>query len=253
MSNGLDKLMKSMNNGSAMTPEEYKIKLKFEEGFRIPRKGSEDRKGLHGSAIIAEDSKFCLREQVLSLIYKRNDQKELPVKLLQIFEEGNRIHEKFQDLVDLLGISEGIEARGYQEEFDLYMTPDFICMIDDRMYVGEIKSCNMFAYKGFIKKRKHKSGNIQLQFYMHFFGIPNGFVIVEDKNSQEFDIFVEKYDYKIIEKYIVRLNEITKAKEKFDESGKLPRRCKSCDSWNCKHAENCGMRDACFKKSLKKI
>lgn len=249
----LNDMMKNMNNGNSITPEEFKIKKVIEDGFRIPRKGSEDRKGLHGSAIIAGDSEFCLREQVLSLIYARSNDKEFPVGLLQIFEEGNRIHEKYQDIIELLGISEGIEARGYDAEFDLYMTPDIKCIIDNRMYVGEIKSCNMFAYNSFVKKRKHKSGNIQLQFYMHFFGIPNGFVIVENKNTQEFDIFVEKYDYKIVEKYIDRLYKINKAKKKFEKTGKLPKKSKGCDTYNSKRCSNCGMREACWKKKLKKI
>ena len=57
-----------------------------------------ERKGLHASAVIKSDNKFCYRQQVLSLFYKQAQGEQVPVGLKRIFEEGNAIHEKWQRL-----------------------------------------------------------------------------------------------------------------------------------------------------------
>lgn len=64
--------------------------------FLHKNKSDEDRKGLHASALIDSDNHFCLREQVLSLLFKRNkdEKNELPINLIRIFREGDCIHEK---------------------------------------------------------------------------------------------------------------------------------------------------------------
>ena len=59
---------------------------------------STERVGLHASALIVSDRKWCLRQQVLSLIYKQLQGEQLNVGLKRIFEEGNAIHEKWQRL-----------------------------------------------------------------------------------------------------------------------------------------------------------
>ena len=53
---------------------------------------SQERKGLHASAIIVSDDKFCYRQQVLSLFYKQLQGEQVPVNLKRIFTEGDAIH-----------------------------------------------------------------------------------------------------------------------------------------------------------------
>ena len=59
---------------------------------------TQDRYGLHASAIIESEKKFCLRAQVLSLFYKQIQSEHIEPGLKRIFEEGNSIHEKWQRL-----------------------------------------------------------------------------------------------------------------------------------------------------------
>ena len=50
--------------------------------------GTTERYGLHASAMIVSDNKFCVRQQVLSLLYKQRQGEQTQVGLMRIFEEG---------------------------------------------------------------------------------------------------------------------------------------------------------------------
>lgn len=232
-----------------MTPEALIIESKLNSLFSLPRRESEERKGLHASAIIASDNAYCLREQVLSLFFKRKEEDNIPDYLKRIFEEGNCVHEKWQGLFERAGIAIGIEDRGYSLLFDLYMTPDAIIKINNKVYVVEIKSANTFAVQHMTNS--HPSGTKQLQLYMHFLCIPRGFVLVEDKNTQEIKVFPSHYEPGQAKKYIERLYDIKQAKEEFIRSKKLPSRC--CRDIGGKRAHGCAMAEACFNIRREKI
>lgn len=204
----------------------------------------EDRKGLHASAIIDSENHFCLREQILSTLFKRNaaEKQELPVGLLRIFREGEAIHEKWQRMFRNAGIAVAIEDRGYAKSLDLYMTPDAILNINGNLYVCEIKSMNTFAFKHLTTT--HPKGTKQAQFYMHFTGIPRAFVLCEDKNTQDIKVLACEYDPEVVRPYLKRLYDVIKYKRKFLSEGKMVKR--KCASLGCKRAQECPMSNACF-------
>ena len=72
---------------------------KFVEQVMTRGLESQERVGLHASAMLVGDKEFCLRAQVLSLIYKQLQGQQTPVSLMRIFEQGNAIHEKWQRLL----------------------------------------------------------------------------------------------------------------------------------------------------------
>ena len=247
--NSVKKGIKDAIANEAVDIENLLIERKLNALFRIPRENAEERKGLHASAIIASDSAFCIREQILSLFYKRNEEESISDGLLRIFAEGNAIHEKWQNMFERAGIARGIEDRGHSKLFDLYMTPDAIIELNNKLYVVEIKSANTFSYKNM--KTSHPSGTHQLQLYMHFLCIPRGFVLVEDKNTQEFKIFPVRYEPGHATPYVKRLYEINEAKENFLMDNTLPAR--TCKSVGCARASRCAMSNACFGISKKKL
>ena len=247
--NSVKKGIKDAIANEAVDIENLLLERKLNELFRIPRDNAEERKGLHASAIIASDSAFCIREQILSLFYKRNEEENISDGLLRIFAEGNAVHEKWQNMFERAGIARGIEDRGYSKLFDLYMTPDAIIELNNKLYVVEIKSANTFSYKNM--KTSHPSGTHQLQLYMHFLCIPRGFVLVEDKNTQEFKIFPVRYEPGLATPYVKRLYEINEAKESFLMDNTLPAR--TCKSVGCTRASRCAMSNACFGISKKKL
>lgn len=225
------------------------LERKLNSLFNIPKHDAEERKGLHASAIITSDSVFCIREQILSLFYKRNKEEGTTEGLLRIFEAGNCIHEKWQGMFERAGIARGIEDRGHSKLFDLYMTPDAIIEVNGKLYVVEIKSANTYSYKSM--KSSHPSGTLQLQLYMHFLCIPRGFVLVEDKNTQEFKIFMVKYEPGQASKFVKRLYDINEAKENFLMDNTLPN--KICDSMGCSRASRCALSNACWGIGKEKL
>lgn len=208
--------------------------------------GDEVRTGLHASAIIKPDKNFCLREQVLSLIYMPNEQQPANIDLVKIFEEGNAIHEKWQRLFLRGGLCKpsDLDRTRFSDKYNLCFTPDIIATINNTKYVVEVKSVNT---RQFAKMKSHPTGRLQLFLYEHLTGIPKGFVLAEDKDTQRIRIFLEKYNHNVIYPYLERLFEINDlAKEK-----EFPHR--PCMNAQCKRARECRMSNACFNTGIGRI
>lgn len=202
----------------------------------------EERTGIHASAVIVNEDKFCYREQVLSCFF-RSSEKYIAPKLKRIFLEGWSVHEKWQNLFNHADIAIGIEQRGYSKEYDLFFTPDAIIKINNKKYVVEIKSVNDYQFRNMTC---HPSAEKQLQLYMHFLGIPRGFVLCENKNTQDIKVFEYNYDYEKVVLYLQRMSKVLKYKKRFMKTGKLPSRI--CDKSSCPRAAECNYADACFNK-----
>ena len=229
---------------------------------------SQERKGLHASAMIASDSQFCVRQQVLSLAYKQLQGEQLPVGLMRIFEEGNAIHEKWQRLLIRAGYAKAktLDRTRFDNEYMISYTPDIVCKIPefyDGAMVGEIKSVNPFQFK---KMTSHPSAHKQLQFYMYLCqkaakekgkwngkDYMKGFVLCDDKGAQDFKLFIYDYEPETVAPFIQRCEEVKYYYERMIEESKLVKRRKGCDSTNCKFAEKCAMKDACWNVGMGKV
>lgn len=216
------------------------IENKLNSLFDSDRQNREDRVGMHGSGVIASDSDFCFRQQVLSFFFKGLDP-VIPIGLKRIFLEGWYIHTKWQTLFEQTGIARGIEQRGVSNEWKLLFTPDAIIEIDGKTYVVEIKSVNTFQFK---HMKSHPSGEKQCRLYMHFTGIPRGFVLAEDKNTQEIKVFPVEYDAIKVKPYVERMYKVKEYIKRYEDTGKLPSRM--CNGEKCKLASKCAYREACF-------
>lgn len=202
-----------------------------------------DRYGLHASAILAAEKDFCYREQVLSLFYKQIQGENIPVGLKRIFEAGNNIHEKWQRLFLRGGLSEveDLDFSMFNDNYDLSYTPDAVVTFAKDRYVVEVKSVNTFQFK---KMHSHPGAYKQIQFYMFLTGIHKGFILCEDKNTQEFKIFIVEYSYDDVIEYEERLENIQLYKKSFESRKKMVKGI--CSSSTCKRASKCPMKDACF-------
>lgn len=229
--------------------KDIKKELKFLKSVMTRGQETQERKGLHASAIIVSDDKFCYRQQVLSLFYKQLQGEQVPVGLKRIFSEGDAIHEKWQRLFIRGGYSEPLDCdfSHFNEEFDLSYTPDILCEIDGIKYVVEVKSVNTFQFK---KGKEHPSGKKQCMLYMYLNNIDKGIVLQEDKNTQDFRVNIYDINYGVIKPYISRLEQIQYYKQRLLEEHKLVKRHKNCTGYNCKMAQGCPMRDVCYKKHM---
>lgn len=233
--------------------KDIKKELQFLKSVMTRGQETTERKGLHASAIIVSDDKFCYRQQVLSLFYKQAQGEQVPMGLKRIFTEGDAIHEKWQRLFIRGKYADPLDCDRTQfaEEFDLQFTPDIICNVEGfGEMVGEIKSVNSFIFK---KQKDHASGKKQLQLYMYLTGIKKGFVLCEDKNTQEIKLYLYDADYKQVEPYIARLEQIQYYKHRLQDKGKLVSRHRKCTGYNCKMAEQCPMRDVCYGLKKEKL
>lgn len=259
---GISEVVQESSKDSTKIFPSLMIKQKFNNMFlymRDDRNLEEVRAGLHASAIIGPESEFCYREQVLSLVYEMSQGKELPVNALKIFAAGTSIHEKWQNMFAACsGNIKGFkliraEARSFSEKWNLFFTPDSIIEIDGIKYIVEIKSMNTFSYKhAAVSTNPHPHARHQIQLYMHLTGIHQGLILIEDKNTQDFEVFKIEYNYKEVLPYLDRLIEINEQYKAFVEEGIQP--LGLCKKENCKRAENCNMRFACFhQEEAKKL
>lgn len=209
---------------------------------------TQERVGLHASALIVKEEEFCVRAQVLSLIYRQLQGEQVNPKLKRIFEQGNAIHEKWQRLFIRAGYSkaEDLDLTQFNEEYMISFTPDILCDIPKfykgRM-VGEIKSVNT---KQFCRMPYHPSAGKQLQWYMFLTGIHKGFVLSEDKNTQDFKLEVYDYDPHKVADFIARAEEIKYHYERVFACGKMVRRPADATSPACKRCSKCAMKLSCW-------
>lgn len=275
----------STKNGSKIqTSDEAKLEAIFNKMFYLDKdieeetkfvnmvmtRGLQDteRKGLHASAMIVGDKQFCVRQQVLSLIYKQLQGEQLPVNTMRIFAEGNAIHEKWQRMFIRAGYAKAntLDRTRFDDEYMLSYTPDIVCRIPEFFegaMIGEIKSVNPYIFK---KMTSHPSAKKQLQFYMHncirkaklkgkWNGVDytKGFVLCDDKGTQDFKVFIYDYEPTLIAPTIERCEEVQYYYHEFIEGGSMVKRDPSCTSYNCERAEKCPMKDACWNCGMGRV
>lgn len=245
--------IEQMLNKMFYTEHDIEEETKFIKQVMTRGAETQERIGLHASALIASDNAFCVRQQVLSLIYKQLQGEQINVNLKRIFEEGNAIHEKWQRLFIRAGYAkaEDCDFTRMHKEYEVSYTPDVI--VDLPGYgkmVVEIKSMNTFSFK---KQNGHPSGEKQLQFYMYLTGIHKGFVLCEDKNTQDFKVLYREYDRNIVAPFVERCEQVQYYKDKVLYEHKMVRRCNGCNSYTCKKAEECPMKDACYDQGIGKV
>lgn len=216
---------------------------------------SQERVGLHASAMLVGDKEFCLRAQVLSLIYKQLQGQQTQAGLMRIFEQGNAIHEKWQRLFIRAGYGKAkdMDYTRICDEYMMSFTPDIVCTIPefyDGQMVGEIKSVNTYQFQRMIK---HPSAWKQCQWYMHLTGIKKGFVLSEDKNTQDFKIEVYDYDPVLIEPYAARAESIMFHYNRVFEEHKMVKRPDDASAPTCKRCKECFMREACWNIGKGKV
>lgn len=209
---------------------------------------TQERAGLHASALIVGDKDFCARSQVLSLIYKQLQGEQIDPGLKRIFEQGNAIHEKWQRLFIRAKYSEpkDLDFTQFNKKYMISFTPDIICKIPqfyDGKMVGEIKSVNTFQFQ---HMTHHPSAGKQLQWYMFLTGIHKGFVLSEDKNTQDFKIELYEYDPLKVAQYIERAEMIQYYYHRALQEGKMIKRPEDAKRSDCKRCAKCAMRLSCW-------
>lgn len=247
-------LTKQIQGGDAwsMMVEQRLNKLFIEDRQDMSAEG--ERVGLHASSILKGEDHFCYREMVLALFFKQDQGADLPLKMLKIFAAGNAIHEKWYRLFRKAGIDVAIERTLFLDDYDLSFTIDALLDILGEEVVCDVKSQGTFIFK---KAKGHPSGEKQVNFYLWaltvYTGVPHrrGFVLVDNKDSQELRIVPVIYSKEKVRPYVERLKKIQELKKDFLVRGKLPPR--KFDDPNCKRCAECNLRSACWKIGMGRV
>lgn len=253
-SSDAQKLEKILNNVFYLD-KDVEEETKFVNSVMTRGQETQERIGLHASSLIVGDKDFCLRQQVLSLMYRQLQGEQVNVGLKRIFEQGNAIHEKWQRLFIRAGYSSAndLDVTQFNKKYRISFTPDIICYIPEfysGKMIGEIKSVNTYQFQ---KMTKHPSAWKQCQWYMYLTGIKKGFVLSEDKNTQDFKIEVYDFDPDIVAPFIDRAEEIKFRYKKAMSERKMIKRPPDAKSSDCKRCSKCAMREACWNIGKGKV
>jgi len=190
------------------------------------------------------DAGKCQRVVYFSM--KGYPRKEKEARVLRIFDRGDITHQRLMRA--LFGIS---KIRVIASEIDMpskeiiHGRADAIISIEDKLYVVDFKSMNDFKFQKMeVPEPSHQQ---QLQLYMHYFKVPQGIILYENKNTQALKEFELKYNYKLCKKIISDFEslkeqyldqdivppiplELKKAREGANNNeGKFPWECNYCD------------------------
>lgn len=237
------KVGKSVPVPKMNSPLEQMVSDKFDELFQNWNKAKGSREGIHVSSIIVADTSFCIRQIVLMQHFAHAP---LPLHgiVLRIFAQGWAIHQKWQELFKFAGIAEETELTHYHKDTGASFTPDAIVTMFKRRFLIEIKSMNAEAYNSM--RSVHKDALVQANMYMHLEGIRQAIILVENKDNQEFKLWVVEYDRALIKKYIKRLDDIGAWLALYKAERKLPARHLRCPTEDTPKARSCSVRAACF-------
>lgn len=246
-SSDAQKLEKILNNAFYLD-KNVDEETRFVNSVMTRGQETQERIGLHASSLIVGDKDFCIRQQVLSLMYRQLQGEQVNVGLKRIFEQGNAIHEKWQRLFIRAGYSSAndLDVTQFNKKYRISFTPDIICYIPEfysGKMIGEIKSVNTYQFQ---KMTKHPSAWKQCQWYMYLTGIEKGFVLSEDKNTQDFKVEVYDFDPDIVAPFIDRAEEIKFRYKKAMSERKMIKRPPDAKSSDCKRCKSCALKNACW-------
>lgn len=151
------------------------------------------------------DAGKCPRAVYFSM--KGYPKKVKEARVLRIFDRGDIIHQRIMSVLFAIP-----EIKVVASEIDIPSKElfrgrsDAIISIDEKLYVVEIKSSGDFKFRKL--EAPEDAHRKQIQLYMHYFKVPYGIIIYENKNTQELKEFEENYDSKLCKKIISDFEEL---------------------------------------------
>lgn len=198
------------------------------------------------------DEKFHVSEsnkcaRALFFEYKGYPREEIGKSTFRKFVVGNLIHRNI--MRELLSLSSD-DLHVISSEINIPPNDlitgraDVIVSLNNELHVVDIKSINDYAFK-LLKdgSREPDEGYVkQLNLYMHFFGIKKGFLLFDNKNTQELLEVPVPYNEALALECIERFKRI---KEMIDKNimPKKPQFSED-DKWKCDY---CAYKNECEK------
>ena len=167
--------------------------------------------------------------------FKKFPKKEKDARILRIMDHGDYTHMRIMSVLFALGLVKATEIEIPAQEI-VSGRADAIVNIDGKPNVVEIKSISSYGFQKLDNPRREHLCQVQL--YMHYFKIPTGILIYENKDNQDLKEFKVDYDEKIA-KNLLEEFEILKH---MIENNILPPVPSGLEDWECNYcdyAEEC--------------
>lgn len=175
--------------------------------------------------------------------FKGAPRREPEARVLRIFDHGDYTHMRLMAVLFGLGIVRAVELR-IPPQSVISGRADAILDIDGIPYVLEIKSTSSIK---FAQMRSPETDHLkQIQLYMHYFKIPQGILLYEDKNTQHLKDFIVRYDADFAQGILQGFEVL---KEQIDKNI-IPDIPPDIEAWRCQY---CEYREECQRVQREKI
>lgn len=228
------------------------LKLDINEMFLQWERAKPLRTGApHASAILASESEWCLRRHVLLALHpeqaERPPEKPWFAHQNAVFLNGWHLHEKYQKLFSEHATVLEVERAHFDETRNLWFTPDVILQFAGLPWVGEIKGYHDEHFQQLDEAgQPPQAAWHQCNLYCHLLGIDQGFILVENKNTQRIKLWAIAVDHDLARPYTDRMYAVKGATTLASGGKSLPAR--TCSSSKDRLAEKCAACKMCFEK-----
>lgn len=269
--------MISSSNNPGLRTLAALITLDFQDMYLSYGASQSPRTGLHASSLLVPESEWCTRRYVLSELYP--DQAETPElarwqwKQQAVFENGWDVHKRWQKLFRQFGnvvYGDGVGESGiifpnmpeldlthYDGERHVYFSPDAILEVHGEHMVVEIKGINHEAYQSLPNALEGamtacetvNKAVIQANLYMHLLELNHAIILIENKNTQDFRVWVTEYNRALALPLVQRAYSVKGAIVRARKGQLASRVCESPDS---PLARKCPLKGICFREEIER-
>lgn len=163
--------------------------------------------------------------------FKGAPKKELEPEKMRVFEVGDHTHMRLLSVLFSLGLVRATEIKIPPQEIISGKADAIIGFEDGKPWLIDFKSISDFAFQKLNEPRPDHVKQVQL--YMHYFKVPQGILLYENKNTQELREFQVQYNSTIVQRLLGEL-EILKEQIEKDTIPFIP---KDLESWRCEYCE----------------
>jgi len=248
------------------------IKLSFQQMYLQKGRDQEPHRELHAANLLESESEWCTRRYVLMNLFPQEVQKpELKSwdwKREAIFEDGWVRHRKIQALfrkyANVVQDEKGnleLDLTRLLVDDRLFLSPDAILHFGSEKYLVEIKGIKQ---EDFVKltddleqaitvSQVVAKARIQANNYLFFTDLQKAILLIENKNNQDFHVYVMERDEELFKPYEFRVDEINGNTYMVKNHGLKMLSDRVCHSPQDKLAQQCPMRDLCFSERLEEV
>ena len=210
----------------------YEAKKQVEDWLQ---KRFEDGQHDKGSYYPSQMGNDCLR----FLYYYFNNYESdvpMPVRINRIFDNGTDYHNRMRKYFKESGILLKKVRRFKDKKHNIHGEIDEYIKLGNTDILVELKSINTKQFTVFLKEPQKKH-LYQIQIYLHYKKMKWGMVWYENKDNQEWKIFLVKYDKKYVEEVWKKIDILKKC------GNIIPNKGFTYSDWNCGY---CNYKFTCW-------